>query len=79
MKNGKAAGALGLVSEMVKVTGEAEVGMITDLVNQIIWYTELFQENRNFALLQTIVREKGCFRKRKSQGTKISRSSSKDS
>ena len=42
MKNGKAAGALGLVSEMVKVTGEAEVGMITDLVNQIIWYTELF-------------------------------------
>ena len=66
MKNGKTAGTLGLVSEMVKVTEEAGVGMITDLVNQIIWYTELFQENRNFALLQTIVREKGCFRKRKS-------------
>ena len=66
MKNGKTAGTLGLVSEIVKVTEEADVGMITDLVNQIIWYTELFQENRNFALLQTIVRENGCFRKRKS-------------
>ena len=36
MKHGKAAGPEGLVSEMVKATGEAEFGIFTDLVNQII-------------------------------------------
>ena len=36
MKNGKAAGPSGAVSEIVKAGGEAEVDMITDLVNQII-------------------------------------------
>ena len=36
MKNGKSAGPLGLVSEMVKAAGVAGVGMITDLVNRII-------------------------------------------
>ena len=35
-KNGKAAARSGLVSEMVKAAGEAEVHMITDLVNQIV-------------------------------------------
>ena len=65
MKKGKAAGTLGLVSEMVKATGEAEFGMITDLVNQIICFTELFKEKGKFTLLQTIIREKEYFRKRK--------------
>ena len=36
MKNGKAAGPLGVVSEMVKAAGEEEVDMIINLVNQII-------------------------------------------
>ena len=36
MKNGKAVGLSGVVSEMVKAAGEVEVNMITDLVNQII-------------------------------------------
>ena len=36
MKNGKAAGLSGVVSEMVKAAGEAGVDMITDVVNQII-------------------------------------------
>ena len=36
MKNGKAAGPLGVVSEMVKVAGEAGAAMITCLVNQIL-------------------------------------------
>ena len=36
MKNGKSAGPLGLVSEMVKAAGVAGVGMITDLVNRVI-------------------------------------------
>ena len=35
MKNGKATGPTGAVSEMVKTVGEAEVDMITGLVNQI--------------------------------------------
>ena len=35
-KNGKAAARSGLVSEMVKAAGEAEVHIITDLVNQIV-------------------------------------------
>ena len=33
MKNGKAAGLSGLVSEMVKAAGEAGVDMTKDLVN----------------------------------------------
>ena len=36
MRNGKAAGPSGVLSEMVKATGKAGVGMITDLLNQII-------------------------------------------
>ena len=36
MKNGNAAGLSRVVSEMVKVAGEAGVDMIADLVNQII-------------------------------------------
>ena len=36
IKNGKAAGLLGLVPEIVKMTGETGVGTITDLINQII-------------------------------------------
>ena len=36
IKNGKAAGPPSVVSEMVKTRGEAEVDIITDLVNQII-------------------------------------------
>ena len=36
MKNGKAAGPPGLVSEIVKSAGEAGVDMITKLLNQII-------------------------------------------
>ena len=35
-KNGNAEGPLDLVSIMVKVTGEAETDIITDLVNQIM-------------------------------------------
>ena len=34
MKNGKAAGRSGVVSEMVKSAGEADVDIITDIVNQ---------------------------------------------
>ena len=36
MRNGKAARPSGVLSEMVKATGKAGVGMITDLLNQII-------------------------------------------
>ena len=36
IKNGKAAGLLSVVQEMVKTAGEAGVEMITDIVNQII-------------------------------------------
>ena len=36
MKNGKAAGPSGIVSEMVKAAEEDSVDMITDLINQII-------------------------------------------
>ena len=36
MKNGKTAGPSGVVSEMVKVPGEAGVDMITDLINHIM-------------------------------------------
>ena len=36
MKNGKAAGPTGVVSELVKAAWEAGVAVITDLVNQII-------------------------------------------
>lgn len=36
IKNGKAAGLLGLVPETVKMTGETGVDTITDLINQII-------------------------------------------
>ena len=36
LKNRKAAGTLGAVSEMVKAVGEPAVDMIADLVNQII-------------------------------------------
>ena len=36
MKNEKAAGSSGVVSEMLKAAGEAGVDMIPDLVNQII-------------------------------------------
>ena len=36
MKNGKAAGPSGIVSEMVKAAGEVGIDMITNLVNQII-------------------------------------------
>ena len=36
LKNEKSAGQSGIVSEMVNVTREAGVGMITNLVNQII-------------------------------------------
>ena len=36
MKKGKAAGASGVVSEVIKAAREAGVGMMTDLVNQII-------------------------------------------
>ena len=35
MKNGKDAGQSGVVSEMVKTTGEAWVDMTAELVNQI--------------------------------------------
>ena len=57
MKNRKAAGPSGLVSEMVKAVGEAGVSINTSLVNQIIvdrysssmrtlHYCELLQGNR---------------------------------
>ena len=36
IKNGKASGLSGVVSEMIKAAGEAGVDMITDLVNQIV-------------------------------------------
>ena len=36
MKNRKAAGPSGVLPEMVKAAGEAEVDMITDLINRII-------------------------------------------
>ena len=36
MKNGKAAGPSGIVSEMVKAAGEVGLHMVTNLVNQII-------------------------------------------
>ena len=36
IKNGKAAGLSGVVSEMVKTAGEAVAEMMTDIVNQII-------------------------------------------
>ena len=35
MKNGKAAGTVKVVPEIVKVAGESGVDMITELVNQI--------------------------------------------
>ena len=36
MKNGKPAGSLGLVSEMVKLAAEAGIPMTTDQINKII-------------------------------------------
>ena len=36
IKNGKAAGLSGVVSEMVKTAGEAVAEMMTDIVNHII-------------------------------------------
>ena len=36
IKNGKAAGLSGVVSEMVKTAKEVGVEMVTDIVNQII-------------------------------------------
>ena len=38
MKNGKAAGQSGVVSEMVKVAGETGADMVKNLVNQITLY-----------------------------------------
>ena len=38
MKNGKAAGQSGVVSEMVKAAGETGADMVKNLVNQITFY-----------------------------------------
>ena len=51
MKNGKAAGLLGVVPEMVKAAREAGVDMITDLVNQVIVEDIPKFQNGNLALL----------------------------
>ena len=55
MKNGKAAGPSGAVSEIVTAAGKAGVYIITDLVNQIETF---FQQNQNLALLQAVIRGK---------------------
>ena len=63
MKNGKTVGSLGVLLEMVKATGEGGVGMITDVVNQIV--VGLIPQNENLALLYTTLREKEILQKRR--------------
>ena len=63
MKNGKTIGSLGVLSEMVKATGEGGVDMITDVVNLIV--VGLIPQNENLALLYTTLREKEILQKRR--------------
>ena len=59
MKNGKAAGPSGVVSEMVKAAGKAGVDMITDLVNQII--VGYFPPEQELSNIVNCYTEKGDF------------------
>ena len=78
MRNGKAAGPSGVLSEMVKATGKAGVGMITDLLNQIVIEGVIPAEWKLRTVINCYQGEKRFFGKRKPQGSEINSSDYED-
>ena len=66
IKNGKAAGTSGFVSEMARSVVEAGVDMITNLIQQTI--VELLEQSEKLHLCQLPLDKGRCFRKRGNYG-----------